>query len=212
MHHERMPKALGDGARTGVILMKFIATPSRTKSKAATNYKEAERRQIWKRVLSDRLSDREPARQAHWSRIIAKNWLGGNLAETDVICTKLANECYRPLSPLAATELFARNLREELKMLGIGFAEMGLEKGFESANIEVAEAIWRARQTADMLGMKYDRYIDAIITAHFESGMDEIGLHSFSGTEAASIARYRLVGTTEGMPLPVGTLKLDRLH
>jgi hypothetical protein len=193
------------------LTMKFTKIRNSKSAKGTTDIKQAQGRAIWKRVLAENLAELDAVEQARGSKIIADNWIDGNLAEADALCRPLANERYRAMSTLRATQVFSQHLCEHLvSLLNIPLSDMGLDGGFENADLSVFEAIWRARQTADMLGMRYESYIDSIICAYFEADAEQIGYDSFSGTQAAAIARYKLTGPTEGMPLPEGVLRLSK--
>ena len=145
------------------------------------------RRQIRRAVLE---SDYEIS-QACESQIVS-SCISRWAQKLDEMARPNTHPNYRGMSSLKAThhfaEIYASVMSDAEWVWGGSFVE---HNGLESMSVANIDLMWRARATADLLGMDYERYIAAISISWVARGHDEpTPLRALIGPQAVAVATY----------------------
>jgi hypothetical protein len=111
-----------------------------------------------------------------------------NLRALEGACRGSRYEPYRSLSACIATDLFAVTFGTTPETrCGLDSSLANIEYGLHEVSLTVVLECWQARQVADLLGIRYADYIDAVIAELNKQGekFDAASLLSILRTERA---------------------------
>lgn len=150
--------------------------------------------QVRRNDLRRALVETTPYLAEEYIRDVMQTYLTPKIVSIEDVAMTLRNEAYEELSPLHATNLFAEQyqlLVEDGDYEWTKRVTTGLEAGLVNASQATIRNVWQARQQADVLGLEYWEYIDAVLTGALSRGYDTAPApREMHGKVAVAIASF----------------------
>lgn len=150
-----------------------------------------QRRNDLRRALSEVV---DPIQSDELLNQVMRAYLTHKICGVEEVALTFRNEAYEHLSPLEAAHLFAERYQlaiEDGPYQWDSRGQTGLEGGLINAQLTTLRHVWRARQQADMLGLEYDEYIDAVLMGHAARGYERPPLpRELHGKVPMAVAAY----------------------